>query len=163
MKAYGSRTLVGNWWEERQNLEAYCGRPVPLSEQTIDLHVSAKRKNPDLVYTDNTPKRSAYSEDTDPANLEQQKRLNKKLENLQRRKLLVGSLPNPKAPKETLTTEQLSTRFYDPQKTRYKTVYQKTYNHPEFETIRAMRAASPSQQPTHIDARKETLDLTWME
>ena len=129
MKSYGARTLVGNWWEERQNIDAYSGRHVPLVEQTVDLHPSPKVQNPKLVYNDKTPVKSSYTIDTDPANLEQQKRLVKKLQSLERRKLLVGSLPNPKAPKETLTTTQLSTRFYDPQKTRYKTVYQKSYNH----------------------------------
>ena len=161
MKNYGSRTLIGNWWEERQNIEAYVGREVPLAEQTVDLHVSAKRKNPDLVYTDNTPVRSTYSIDTDPANIEQQKRLQKKVEALQRRKIMVGSLPNTKAPKETMTLSQLSTQFYNPEKTRYKTVYQKSYNHPEFETIRAMRAASPTPHESFVDARKSTLDLSW--
>ena len=161
MKSYGARTLIGNWWEERQNIDAYYGRQVPLAEQTIDLHVSPKRKNPDLVYTDFQPMISAYTETTNPEKLEQQKRLVQKVEQLQRRKLLVTNIPNPKAPKETLTPAHLSTRFYDPMKTRYKTIYQKSYNQPEFETIRAMRAASPPPPSPKIDYRKETLDLTW--
>ena len=160
MKSYGTRTLVGNWWEERQNLEAYFGE-IQTKDMTVDVRISAKKKNPEIVCSENTPMMSTYQQETNPENLEKQKRLIKHVQNVQRRKLLVGTTPSAEAPQESLTTKQLSTRFYDPQKTRYKTVYQKSYNQPEFETIRAMRAASPVKQETFHDAHKTTLDLSW--
>ena len=162
MKSYGTRTLEGNWWEERQNLEAYCGRKLDMAEMTVDLHVSAKAKNPDLVYDDKTPMKSSYAIDTDPENLAKQKRLIKKVQQIERRKLQVGTESKKGGvPEESLTMKQLSTRFYDPMKTRYKTVYQKTFCHPEFETTRALRESQQKPQESFFDARKETLDLSW--
>ena len=65
------------------------------------------------------------------------------------------------SPQESLTMKYLPTRFYDPNKTRYKTVYQKTICRPEFEATRAMRESQQNPQERIHNAQEETLDLSW--
>lgn len=162
MKNYGTRTLVGNWWEERQNLDAYTNKTVEIKDMTVDLHVSARHKNPDLVYDDKTPMASTYKLDTDQEKIAQMKQLKKRVEQTEKRKLMMGSTPTAtRSLENSKTFDMLNTRFYDPNKTRYKTVYQKSYNKPEFELIRSQRELTAKPTESFRNAHQSTIDLSW--
>lgn len=159
MKGYGTRTLEGNWFEERQNLEKYVGRPLRTSEMTIDLHISARDRNPPLEWTDKTVVRSAYTDNTDPARLRERRVIQNEILRRDKRKLLAAGFQGANIPTQTMNF--LSTRFYDPHKLRMKTVYMKSYNDPEFEKTMAMRKAQDPPPVKIKNAFQETMDLTW--
>ncbi|EAX99402.1 hypothetical protein TVAG_043100 [Trichomonas vaginalis G3] len=162
MKNFGNRTLVGNWWEERQNLQEYTQRTVDIKDMTVDLHVSARDKNPALTYNDKTPVASTYKLDTDQAKISQMKDLKKKVAQAERRKLAMGSTQTATRDLDhSKTFDTLNTRFYDPNKTRFKTVYQKSYNIPEFELIRSQRELSSKPTESFRNAQSSTIDLSW--
>jgi hypothetical protein len=61
-------------------------------------------------------------------------------------------------PGSTLTPQLLSKQFHDPNKVRHKTIYQKAFNNPEFETTRGIRMRSAETVKPRMTALTESWD-----
>lgn len=166
LKNYGTRTLVGNWFEERVTLNAHYAnqnKPVPPTrEMTVDIHVKAFQENPKMRMEDPFQKQSSYAIDTAIGRLNDRADIQKRIQTATRRQRLDGtvSMSRSAMPGSTFTPTMLGRQFHDPQKTRYNTVYRKSYNQPDFETIRTQRIAT--QQAGRAEGPKiKATDSTW--
>ncbi|OHT02129.1 hypothetical protein TRFO_30890 [Tritrichomonas foetus] len=169
MKNYGTRTLVGNWYEERITLDAHQKLKNPNSElrtrdMTVDVHIKANEEAPKMFMNEPFKGKTTYSHDTSPKRLEKRSEILARIYTADHRRRLQGtaSMAQETLPGSTMTSNLLSHQFHDPNKTRFKTVYQKSYNIPEFEATRsANRTAITNSRPPRITALTDTWDPTW--
>jgi hypothetical protein len=64
-------------------------------------------------------------------------------------------------PGSTITREMLPIQFHDPNKVRHKTIYQKSFCHPEFERSRGTRVGGGQTCAPRITAMTECWDPGW--
>ena len=169
LKNYGTRTLVGNWFEERITLDAHQkmkdpnAAPLQIRDMTVDVHIKANEEAPKMFVNEPFVGKTTYAHDTKPKRLERRNEMIARIYTAEKRRRMdgVGGMPNE--PGSTITPTMLPTQFYDPYKTRYKTTYQKSYNIPEFETIRGTRVTniSTSSIPPRMTAMTETWVPGW--
>jgi hypothetical protein len=162
LKNYGTRTLIGNWWEERVTLESYLpkyDRPRPVRDLTVDVHVRAKHENPKMFFDEPFQQETTYQFDTNPDRLEERSVLKSRGLKLESRRRLAGTntMALESQPGSTKTPQLLSKQFHDPNKVRHKTVNQKAYNNPEFETTRGRLRSAETVKP-RITALTESWD-----
>ena len=166
LKAYGCRTMVGNWWEERIMMEAQSQvrkePPVPMRERTVDYHIRANEECPKWQMNDATIKTSAYMDDTNPERLEERNRLLHRKELAERRRRLEGTqaITQSGMPGSTITPSMLSKEFIDPSKVRMKTVYMKTFGDKPFESTRSS-GINQFYQPS-MPPRRTVTESTWV-
>ena len=158
MKNYGTRTLIGNWYEDRLTLEAYekeknPGHQFQTRDLTVDLHIKANEESPKMIFDGQTKYKTAYMRETSLKKLEKRDEIRSLIYSRNARRNLQGtmSMANEALPGSTITPSYLPHQFYDPYKTRFKTVYQKSYNRPEFEAIRGtVRTANDDTRANRI-------------
>lgn len=163
-KAYGCRTMVANWWEERINLEAHLPRArgitQPTRELDVDTHVMACETSPKWRQDHPSVTMSTYSDMTDQAWLDEKSRLVHRRQTADQRRRLEGTMAmrGVKVPGSTVTREWLSRQFHEPHKTRFKTVYMRDDCHPELEaTIASCARRAVSDAP-----RRRWTQGTWI-
>lgn len=157
---------MGNWFEERVTLNAHQtnqNKPaLQIRDLTVDVHVKAFEENPKMRMNEPFQKQSSYAVDTAISRLNERAEIQKRIQTATRRQRLDGtvSMSRSAAPGSTLTSTMLGKQFHDPNKTRYNTVYRKSFNQPDFETIRTQRMAS--QQVGRAEGPKiKATDSTW--
>ena len=162
LKNFGTRTLVGNWWEERQTLNEYSGGNVLVKDMSLELHIRASEESPKTQPIDQIDMTTSYKIDTDPKKLDEQKRIQERIQEIEKRKRLAGTATFQKVsqPGTTTTLESLPSRFIDPHKTRYKTVYQKTFNRPTFEESLSKKSSQAPNQK-YFNSLESTWDPNW--
>ncbi|OHT02111.1 hypothetical protein TRFO_07312 [Tritrichomonas foetus] len=169
LKNYGSRTLVGNWFEERITLDKHFG-PGSLQLKDMDLECQVKPFEvcPKWEMDHPSIKTSQYQEDTDIRHLEERNQIHRRINtaNARRRLQGTGTLALEGIPGSTCTPSQLTHQFIDPHKMRFKTTYQKAYCRPETE----MRCRGPgktgaatSRMPPRIACTDSTWSPGWRE
>lgn len=170
MKNYGTRTLIGNWYEERITLEAYEKKKNPdyelkTRDMTIDLHINANEENPKMMLDTPFEGETTYAIETSKQKLEKRNELRNRIYTANHRRRLEGtrSIAQESLPGSTITPNFLSKQFYDPNKTRYKTVYMKSYNRPEFESIRGTLQTSQESTRPRVNALTDHWNPTWKE
>lgn len=171
MKNYGTRTLIGNWYEERLTLEAYEKAKNPnhqfqTRDLTVDLHINANEESPKMISDGPTKYKTAYMRETSLKKLAKRDEVRSRIYTSNCRRNLQGtmSMTNETLPGSTNTPTLLPHQFYDPYKTRFKTIYQKSYNRPEFEAIRGtLRNTNDDTRANRISQTKGSWDPTWKE
>lgn len=162
LKNFGTRTLVGNWFEERVTLESHFaqrGTTISPRDMTVDVHISAKDECPKMDLSMPFEKETSYTFDTHPRRIEERNAIKRKIDTANQRRRLTGtrSIAQASHPGTTATPTYLSRQFIDPNKTRFKTTYLKSYNRPEFEATRGLS----TYQQTRDKPRMTQLDTTW--
>jgi hypothetical protein len=139
LKSYGSRTMVGNWWEERINLTAHLpatrGTKPTTRDLDVDVHVMAAETSPKWRQDEPSVSASTYSDMTNQGWLDEKARLTRKSQTAEMRRRLEGtaSMSRVNVAGSTVTPIWLSRQFVDPHKTRFKTTYMRDYCRPELE------------------------------
>jgi hypothetical protein len=163
LKAYGCRTMVANWWEERINLDAHLpmarGISLPTRDLDVDTHVMACETSPKWRQDHPSVTVSTYSDMTDQAWLDEKSRLVHRAQTADQRRRLEGTttMRRVNVPGSTITPEWLSRQFHDPHKTRFKSVYMRDYCHPELEAT----IASCTRRPVADAPRRPWTQGTW--
>jgi hypothetical protein len=165
LKNYGVRTLMGNWFEERQTLGAYLQRrstPLDVKDMSVDVHIICRTENPPLDPEVPREMISTYAESTNRGRLEDRDRNLLRLRTSDARKRLSSavSVSEVTAPGSTITPAMLSRQFIDPNKVRHTTTYLKHYARPEFEAIRGGSERAEYGRP-RVTALTDTWDPTW--
>lgn len=169
MKNYGTRTLIGNWYEDRLTLEAYEKQKNPdhqfqTRDLTVDLHIKANEESPKMISGGPTKYKTAYMRETSLKKLEKRDEIRSLIYSRNCRRNLQGTttMANESLPGSTITPSILPHQFYDPYKTRFKTVYQKSYNRPEFEAIRGQTTTNTTESfANRASQTKGSWDPTW--
>jgi hypothetical protein len=165
LKNYGVRTLMGNWFEERQNLKSYVQRnstPLDIRDMSVDVHIACRSENPPLDPEVPREMITTYGESTDRRQLEVRDRNLQRLRTSDARKRLSNSvsLCATTIPGSTITPVLLSRQFIDPNQVWHSTSYEAHYGRPEFEAIRGSSLRAENTRP-RMTALTETWDPTW--
>jgi hypothetical protein len=95
LKAYGSRTMVGNWWEERIDLNAHLPKTRGVNPTTrdldVDVHVMAAETSPKWRQNEPSVTVTTYEAMTDPALLDGKSHLTRKIQTAEKRRRLDGT------------------------------------------------------------------------
>jgi hypothetical protein len=140
LKAYGSRTMVANWWEERINLEAHLPKKRGITPATrdldLDVHVMACETSPKWRQEEPSVQTTTYDDMTDQVWLDEKNHLMRKTRTAEARRRLEGavSMRQVNVPSSTTTPQWLFTQFHDPHKTRFRSIYMRDYCKPELES-----------------------------
>ena len=168
LKSFGSRTLVGNWWEERITLEAQWDKkergPLATRDMDIDTHIHAYEECPKWRMSSESVKSTSYQDDTNPERLEERQRLQQRVRTAEKRRRLEGTVTVARSgrPGATETPAMLSRQFIDPHKVRMKTVYMKTISNaarPATATETAPETPAAPERPVRV--RHGITDSTW--
>jgi hypothetical protein len=165
LKNYGVRTLMGNWFEERQTLNSYLQRrsaPLDTRDMSVDVHVACRAENPPLDSEVPREMVSTYQESTDQSRLDVRDRNLLRLRTSDARKRLGSSLSlmATSAPGSTTTPTLLARQFIDPNRVWHSTTYEAHYGRPEFEAVRGLSQRAETTRP-RVTALTETWDPTW--
>jgi hypothetical protein len=108
----------------------------------LEVHVMAKETSPKWRQDDPSVTVSTYQDMTDQVWLDQKSHLTRKIHTAEARRRLEGTatMSRVNVPGSTVTMRWLSTEFYDPHKTRFKSIYMKDYCNPGFEATLSSRA-----------------------
>jgi hypothetical protein len=163
LKAYGCRTMVSNWWEERINLETHLptarGVATPTIDMDVDTHVWARETSPKWRMDEPSVAVTTYDDMTNPDQLDAKSQHVRRIATADRRRRLEGTITMTavNVPGSTITPALQSTLFHDPHKCRLKSVYMHDYCNPEFEMTMSRAPPRTAETPT----RKMT-DGSWI-
>jgi hypothetical protein len=165
LKNYGVRTLMGNWFEERQTLNAYLQRrslPLDNRDMSVDVHVVCKTENPPLDPEVPRSMLTTYTEAMGRERLDARGRHLLRLRTSDARARLSGaqSLSATALPGSTATTRMLARQFIDPNEVWHETSYGSHYARPEFEAVRG-RPQRAEGARSRVTALTDTWDPTW--
>mgnify|MGYP006920202917 CR=1 FL=1 len=106
-----------------------------------------------------TVSQSTYQESTDPIHLTANEEIRRRCETNHRRRQ-IGCIPTRPAA-VTITPQLLPTQFIDPNKQRYKTVYQKSYNRPETTTATTRSVLTVTAPRVHQQVTESSWRPGW--
>lgn len=164
LKNYGCRTLVDNWYEQRIALEKHFGDTgVQTKDMTVECHIKPSEENPKWEMDYPPVTRSQYQDDTDISHLEERNNIHRRIHTADRRRRLQGTatMAQEIVPGSTLTPRYLTHQFEDPNKTRFKTTYQKAYCRPETSFYRTRGTNSQQSPRAKVKPRYACTDSTW--
>jgi hypothetical protein len=164
LKTYGCRTMVGNWWEERVNMNAHLPTTRAITPRTrdldVDTHVMAAETSPKWRQDEPPVTSTTYRDMTSQARLDEKERLALRIQTADMRRRLEGTaaMVRSAVPASTVTPVWLSRQFHDPHKTRFKTVYMRDFSRPEMED----KVASCARRQLPDTPRRSWTEGTWI-